>query len=531
MLLAGCAMYSDPASTASLGQVRPAIPNAHVETRGIRRLPPIDASAQYMPTRQQAISSRPQTGVRLASYQQSADEIGPSSDGPLVLNPINHDAPADGVYNVSLSHALALGGANSLQIELAREKTLEAEAEWAEARSAILPTLWVGIGYNKHDGRLQETQGDVLEVSRNSTFVGGGAGLSNASLAGGSGGPSRLVVNLSLADAIFEPLAGLQAFTARGAAESATVNDSLAEIAVAYYDLVEAHGKLASLQRGLTATEEMVRLTTLLAQAGEGSKAEVYRTETERSVWQQRLADADRQIVVRRASLARLLRLGPDVKLTPVEDHLAPVEMIAENTSVEELVATGLVARPEMAQHQSLVAATLTRLRQECVRPWLPYIQLGASAGSFGGGPSSTFENEAGRSDVDLLAVWEVRNLGFGNNALRRRRASQLRQAEVEAELTRDKIVSEIVIAASDVASYRRQIETTLVGLAAAKKSYVANRQRIQEAEGLPIELIQAIRAKADAENSVNQAVSSYNRAQFQLLRAIGRPPEADMQL
>ena len=44
----------------------------------------------------------------------------------------------------------------------------------------------------------------------------------------------------------------------------------------------------------------------------------------------------------------------------------------------------------------------------------------------FGGGPESRFDNQSGRSDVDLLVVWEVENSGYGHRAARSRAVSQL---------------------------------------------------------------------------------------------------------
>ncbi|MCH2401109.1 MAG: hypothetical protein MK364_18480, partial [Pirellulales bacterium] len=81
---------------------------------------------------------------------------------------------------IDLASALAMGGANHLQIALARERVVQAHSDLITAQALRLPSLQFGVGWNKHDGRLQETQGNVLEVSRNSLFVGGGLGLGNA---------------------------------------------------------------------------------------------------------------------------------------------------------------------------------------------------------------------------------------------------------------------------------------------------------------------------------------------------------------
>ena len=535
MLVGGCAVTSSRTDAAVDGQTQVQAQRSLplLATGKVLRLPQV--AADFNGVNRGGTPS----AIRLVSLESPIIDETVDSPAPEILtlgknvdpqSTFASDVHMTHRYPIDLANALALGGASNLQIQLARERVLEAEARWAEARLALLPNLTFGIGYNKHDGRLQATEGDVIEASRNSLFVGGGLGLSGASLAGGASGPSRLVLNLSLADAAFEPLAARQDANAQNAAETVATNDTLVAIGEAYYDLVEAHSLTANATAGLAAVEKMVKLTTDFADEGQGARSEVYRAQTELAYWQQVREDSLRARIVAAAELARLLRLGSQVDLVPVDEHITPVVLIDEGLSVEQLVATGLGSRPELSQHASLVEASIYRLRQEQLRPWLPYIQLGTSAGSFGGGRSTNFDNQGGRSDVDLMAVWELRNLGFGNRSLRWQRASQMRQTELEAEAIRDTIVAEIITAAVDVGSYRRQVESGRTGVTVAGKSYDANYMRIREGEGLPIELLQAIRARTNAQNALSMAIGHYNRAQLRLLRSLGRPPSSDVQ-
>ena len=437
------------------------------------------------------------------------------------------DGPSGRAYPIDLANALALGGASHLQIQIARERVVQAEAELVQAQAMWLPSMRLAVGWNKHDGRLQASGGEVIEAGRNSLFVGGGAGLGDAVLAGGSSGPARLMVNLSLADAIFRPWVADRLLDAQDAAEDATTNAALAQIAVAYFDLVQAHGQSANAKVGLEAAEEMAQLTTLFAEEGAGAWTEVHRAEAERAFWNLSLADAKRRTISRSAELVRLLRLDPHWTLVPVEEKIMPVELVDGTRPLEELLEQGLSNRPEVEQYESLIDAAAERVDQEHWRPWLPNVVVGASGGGFGGGPSADLGGLASRGDVDLAAVWELRNLGYGNAALRGQRSSQLRQAQLGAEWVRDTIVAEIVAAAADVASYRRQMNGAMERVISASESYRLNLARIQAAEGLPIELLQAIRARSAALDAYTKAVTDYNRAQFQLLRALGRAPES----
>jgi outer membrane protein TolC len=180
-----------------------------------------------------------------------------------------------------------------------------------------------------------------------------------------------------------------------------------------------------------------------------------------------------------------------------------------------------------LAEHQALVTATLERLRQEQWRPWFPTLQVGVSAGGFGGGQGSSFGDFGGRTDFDAVLVWELRNLGFGNRALQRERTSQHLQAHLAAEQVRDTIASQIARAYYQVQFRQRQIEASGTQVKAAAEAVPLNFKGITGGELRAIEGQQAVQTLAFARSQYLAAVIDYNRAQFQLLRALGLPPEA----
>jgi hypothetical protein len=102
----------------------------------------------------------------------------------------------------------------------------------------------------------------------------------------------------------------------------------------------------------------------------------------------------------------------------------------------------------------------------------------------------------------------------------------QLRQAQATCGLVRSQVCADVKSALAEVQSYRQQIELAVAGLNTADRSYQTNLGRIREGEGIPLELLQAIRARHEAQQGLTQAISNYNRAQFRLLRAIGKAPD-----
>ncbi len=176
------------------------------------------AETELAPQRQRISTARPAN-----TNQSPADD---NESFPKDLPPADFSLCGD-ANPIDLVTTLRLAGASNVQIALARERVSEAYARLKLAKAMWLPSLNAGIGYNNHSGRIQDTRGQVIEVSRSSIFAGGGAVLSGAPTAGGSGGPARLFVDLSLSDAMFEPLAAQQRVRAVSAARFSTFNDVL----------------------------------------------------------------------------------------------------------------------------------------------------------------------------------------------------------------------------------------------------------------------------------------------------------------
>ncbi|HCK53784.1 MAG TPA: hypothetical protein DIC23_11255, partial [Planctomycetaceae bacterium] len=162
-------------------------------------------------------------------------------------------------FPVDLPTALRLAGAQNWNIELAAERVREARAAVDAAEAMWMPSLIGGMGYTQHSGQLQATSGSVTDVRRSSVFVGGGARTGMAPLAGGGGGPLRMSVDLSLADAIFQPLVARQQLDVVRARETVVFNDTLRNAALAYLALVEAQGQRANRRADLDDASALLR--------------------------------------------------------------------------------------------------------------------------------------------------------------------------------------------------------------------------------------------------------------------------------
>ena len=453
--------------------------------------------------------------------------------GPAVEEPANGASqvasaavPSEEPYEIDLWHALQLGGADGLMVQLARQRVEESHSGLLQAQASWLPSVRFGVGYNRHDGPLQSANGEVIRSSRNSLFLGGGMGLGQVPLAGGAGGPPRMMINFSLADAYFEPLVAERRVTAEVANQDSTFNDAHLQVALAYIELLEAHALHTNARQSQQDIQALVKLTTLFAQEGAGSQVEVDRAKTELAQHRLTLLNAARLIQVRNIRLVQLLHLNSRQQLSPREEVVHPIILVEEDHDTQSLINEGLERRPELLRQQAALDAAILKTSQESWRPWLPNVQVGASGGSFGGGPSGRFGQQAARGDLDLLAFWEWRNLGLGDQAALWQRDSQLQQIETSLLMLRDQVAAEVTAASLEILNYRSQMLAALETLKTAKSNYQRNYQRVHQAEGLPLELLQAIRAQRQSRDAYTRSVTGYNQAQFRLLRAIGQFPQ-----
>jgi outer membrane protein TolC len=201
---------------------------------------------------------------------------------------------------------------------------------------------------------------------------------------------------------------------------------------------------------------------------------------------------------------------------------MVPIHLFQSDEPVQSLVAQGLMTRPEVRESRALVCEAVNRLEREQYAPLIPSVLLGVSQGGFGAGLGGDIEGFADRFDADAVAWWEVRNLGRGEAAARSEMRSRLEQARWREVSMLDQIAREVVEAHAQVTERQKQLEIAEDAVKVARSSYDKNLDRIQNAQGLPLEALQSIQALAQAQREYLRVVTDHNNAQFTLQRATG---------
>lgn len=515
-LLAGCASQRNSVAIHFEPPKRPfaSITRAHVESRDEDRSVAVRDSEQIDSDAPDDDSSvMPVSG---ASESEAASESHPEPFVPPAPGPDDTDAS----QTIDLTTALLLTAGNSPQVAFARARIEEATAQLDRAEALWLPSIRAGANYNKHEGRIQDVAGNVIETSRGSFYSGFGANAVGA----GSPAVPGLVASFHLTDAIFQPKIAERTAAARLFASQAAANDALLRTALAYEDLLRAAQDLAIAKETQEHAQELARVTGEFARTGQGLESDNDRARTELALRTNDRYRAEEALEIASARLAEQIRWDANQRLAPAEANIVPIQLVNIEMDKGVLIATALQQRPEISESRQLIAEACERLRREKYAPLIPSVLLGVSYGGMGGGLGSDLTNYGDRLDADAVAYWEIRNLGFGERAARREAHSRIDQARSRELAELDRVAREVVEAHAQVLSRQKQIESARNAVAAAEISYKRNVERIQNGQGLPIEVLQAIQALATSRREYLRAVADYNAAQFTLHRSLGWP-------
>ena len=394
-----------------------------------------------------------------------------------------------------------------------REQVRQAYARLEKADVLWLPSIRAGAGFNHHDGAIQDINGNQIEASRNDLY----SGLGGSTYAGGAPIVPGVWANFQLADAIFQPLAAEQALGARRAAVGAALNDTLLQVAIAYLDLLRDEQELAIANETRQHAEALNDLCQSYARTGEGLQSDADRAATELALRKNNVVRAQESIAVASARLAQLLHLKPTLQFAPVEPLVAPLDVTPDQEGIDSLIADALSQRPELAEARHLVCEAIARWKREQYAPFVPSLLLGISDGGMTAGQSTDYATGQNRFDMDAIAYWELRNFGFGDQAARRDAHSAVDQTRWRQVEIMDRIAREVTEASVQVHARRDQIKIAEEGVQVAVRSYQLNIDRIEQAKGLPIEVLQSLQALDQARREYLRSVIDYNTAQFTL--------------
>jgi outer membrane protein TolC len=294
--------------------------------------------------------------------------------------------------------------------------------------------------------------------------------------------------------------------------------------------LIRAEGIRAVSLQARDEAKQVLKLTAAYAATGQGRQADADRAATELARREGDVLAAEGSVLTSSAELCRVLNLDPTIRLHPTDAYVVPLPIVPDPQPLAELIALGLLRRPELAERRAAIREAFLALEGSKVLPFSPTVLIGFSAGGFGGGSnlvSPVFGSMSGRTDTDVIAYWTLQNLGVGNASRIKGAKAQLGASKFQEIAVLNQVRAEVAIAYARTHARFAQIGTTEAAVLASQRGFREDYDLTTEQTNrvLPIELLNNFRLLNQARREYLDAIVGYNNAQFELYVALGQPP------
>ena len=412
---------------------------------------------------------------------------------------------------IDLPTALRLAGARNIDIQLAREKFAEARAAEESAIERFFPWLAPGVTYRRHDNLIQNTEGLIEEVHKQSYAPGG-----------------TVAAQTEIGDAIFKSLEAHQLTKAARHGLDAQQQETILAAARGYFDLAAVHEAVGVTREALRASTDYAAEIDRAVSAGIAFKGDALRVKVQQQRDQIALRRAKENARLASAKLVQILHLDPMVDLVPSSGGgILPLSIISTEEPLGDLVSQALALRPETQQSAAQLDAAHHAKNGAIYGPLIPTVGGQGFFGGLGGGMDSQTGHFGESEDYVASVSWRVGPGGLFDFGNIHAQEARFHGAALNAEKVIDQVANEVIASQTRVRSLADQIATAKQSLADAEEALRLGQQRKEFGVGVVLETILAEQDLARARNDYLNIVTDYNKTQYALLRALGRlsPP------
>ena len=408
-------------------------------------------------------------------------------------------------YGIDLTTLLRLAHARNLDIQIAKERLAEAQANQEGAIWQAFPWVSPGVDYRNHQGLIQDVGGNIIDVHKQSYALGPTSNL-----------------QLDVGDTLYKNLITRQLTKAARYAVAAQTQDSVLAAVENYFDLLRAHELTNIAREAVDISQRYQTETHTAVEAGIAFKGDELRVQVQTGRNNLVLLQAQQNDRAAAVRLAEVLHLDPTVNLVATNSDMAPLPIIRQPHDLGVLISQALFARPELGQTNALLRSAKHAADGTTVGPLLPTVSGHAFTGNFGGNAENVPTRSGGSEDYAVSLGWRVGPGGLFDVPRIKAAEARFRAAELTADKTRDGVIGEVVDAQTQVVSLRDQIDQAARALDAAAETLKLTEERKEFAVGNVLEAIQAEQDLTRARTDYANAVIDYNKAQYALSRAIG---------
>ena len=451
------------------------------------------------------IADARQTDIQPVSYPSPSAHVKKMHPGPVLVAPT---ATQNGKpIPISLDTVFQLAQDQNGQVRLARMRLEDAETDQVWANKHWLPDLSAGIGAWRHDGGIQDFQGNLVRSDYSSML----AGL-------------EVVGKYDWKEVLFRRVEAERRVWQQKGDLSKLTSENLLDASTTYIELLAARTGVA------ISIDTEIRLRDLLDQANalakidSGLRVEVSRIETElmaQTVLTVKLREAGKAAT---AKLAYLLGLDPCCEFVVAEKQLIAISIVDVNKPVQQLVEQALARGPGMRELEGLLhAVEAARGANYGLTHWMPSVEVNMVEGGFGASPIGQGYAWANRFDVGLHMRWNLSEFVYAKQK-RRQADANIQQVHLSYQDLRSKLTLGVQEARDAIHSGAEQLQLAEKHIRYAEESFKLSETRLkQNIKGRSTsEVLLALRALGGARLEYLQAVRDLDKAQLRLFVLVG---------
>jgi len=409
-------------------------------------------------------------------------------------------------FRINLPTALQLAGARSLDIQVAREKQMEAVANFDLALEQFFPWVSPGVTYRQHENLIQATEGNIIEVHKHSYAPGFAA-----------------TVQVDLGDALYKSLKSHKLIRAAEFGLNAQREDTTLAAAQGYFDLVKAQAIVGVAEQSVAISEEYERQIHQAVEIGVAFEGDELRVGVQTDRNRLALRQAVEQQAFAGARLVETLHLDSTVELVARDTGLLALKVADAHAPFEKLMREALVSRPELKQSQKFVEAARDEKNGALYGPILPSLGGQGFFGKLGGGIEGQPSRFGHQEDYTASVGWRVGPGGLFDVGRISAAQSRAKGAEFAAGKTEDAVLRQVSEAVARAQSLEDQMDVARRALDRSEKALRLSRERRQFDIANVLENIQAEQDLTRARGDYVTVISEFNKAQYALLKALGR--------
>lgn len=403
---------------------------------------------------------------------------------------------------LSLEDALKLAEGQNIQIRIDQEQLTQRRLDYKYRLSDLLPDFVAEYNQSRFVGAFQIFGGTPISIYR-TTFQ------------------PQLSANYSIYTAgknIFEIRASKQRQEAQQNQLEETRQNTLRNVALAYYDLQQGYWSRAIALQSIREAEAQVALNKARYESGVGVKLDYLQAQTALSTQRQALINAENQISKQVQRLALLLNLDFDVDITPPSIESTVTQLAPQDMTAKTLLDVARLHHPRLKTLKLLKEAAGTDVKV-AIADIFPRIDVAAYINGTGPGL-----DELGLSRFIGVRVSTnlLDNMGLGKPLQIKSARSNFRLADLMVTQAERILEESLATNLLDLKTLEERIVLDRQTLAYANETYSQAFGRLKEGVGTNIDVENAMTRLTEARTTLAGAFLDYNKTQIALLSNLG---------